>query len=295
MARARVVTDSTAGLSPEECAELGITVLPLYVLIGQESLKEGVDIATDELFRRMRTTSMIPKTAAPDVGDFERVYRELCRGSDEVISLHISARLSQTVQNAREAADLMLGRCNIAVMDSQSASAGLAILVREAARLAAAGMRLDDLVPTLRGLIPRVYMVFFVENLDYLEAGGRVGRAQALLGNMLNIKPLLILEDGEISPLEKVRTREKAVEKLAEFVSEFSQIEQLIILQEETTEDTVALRELVHESFPKLDMPVVPYGPVLGSHVGPGAMGVVVFEGGASSPRLGGKRDPNRH
>jgi DegV family protein with EDD domain len=295
MTRARVVTDSTAGLSPEECAALGITVLPLYVLVGQERLKEGVDIATEELFRRMRNTSMIPKTAAPEVADFEQVYRELCRGSDEVISLHISGRLSQTVDNAREAADLLLGRCNIAVMDTQSASAGLAILVREAAELAASGMRLDDLVPTLRGLIPRIYMVFFVESLDYLEAGGRVGRAQALLGNMLNIKPLLILEDGEILPLEKVRTRGKAVEKLAEFVSEFPQIEQLNILQEEETEDTEALRELIREHFPKLDMPVVPYGPVLASHVGPGAMGVVVFERGVHPPLPGGARDLHRH
>ena len=145
--------------------------------------------------------------------------------------------------------------------------------------MAAQGMDLDELIPNLRGLIPRVYMVFFVESLDYLEAGGRIGRAQALLGSMLNIKPLLILEDGEIVPLEKVRTRAKAIEKLAEFVSEFTQIESLCILQEEENQDTETLRELVHDWFPSLEMPVVSHGPVLASHVGPGAMGVVVYEG----------------
>lgn len=279
MARVRVVTDSTAGLSPEECEALSVTVLPLYVLIGQQRLKDGVDISTRELFRRMRSASMIPKTAPPEVADFEEAYRNVCRETNQVVSLHISGRLSQTVRNAREAADLMLGRCDIAVLDTQSASAGLAILVREAVRMAAQGMTLDELIPSLRGLIPRVYMVFFVESLDYLEAGGRIGRAQALLGSMLNIKPLLILEDGEIVPLEKVRTRAKAIEKLAEFVSEFTHVESLCILQEEDNQDTEALRELVHDWFPNLEMPVVSYGPVLASHLGPGAMGVVVYEG----------------
>jgi DegV family protein with EDD domain len=258
------------------------------VLVGEQRLKDGVDISTTELFRRMHGAAMFPKTAPPEVSDFEEVYRKICRETDQIVSLHLSGRLSQTVRNAREAADLMLGRCSIAVLDTQSASAGLATLAREAARLAKTGMGLDELIPILRGLILRVYIVFFVESLDYLEAGGRIGRAQALLGSMLNIKPLLILEDGEIIPLEKVRTRGKAIEKLAEFVSEFAQIEQLYILQEEENEDTEVLRELIREYFPKLEMPVVNYGPVLASHVGPGAMGVVVYEGGASVARMGG-------
>ena len=279
MARTIIVTDSTAGLAPQECEKHGIHVVPLYIRFGDQIFREGVDISSEQMFNRIRRSSISPVTSPPTVDDFRTLYRQLATQTEEIISVHLSSRLSQTVNHAKRASQSLLGRTRIHVVDSQSASAGLAILARETARAASRDMNLDELIPYVRGLIPRIYVAFFVDTLEYLERGGRIGKAEALLGSMLNIKPLLILEDGEIQPLEKVRTRAKAVEKLSEFVAEFSSIEELHILQEQENQETRQFRELLKEFFPNLATPVLPYGPVLASHVGPGAMGVIVFEG----------------
>jgi DegV family protein with EDD domain len=279
MARTIIVTDSTAGLSAQECEKYGIHVVPLYIRFGDQIFREGVDISSEQMFNRIRRSSISPITSPPTVDDFRTLYRQLATQTEEIISVHLSSRLSQTVNHAKQASQSLLGRTRIHVVDSQSASAGLAILARETARAASRDMNLDELIPYVRGLIPRIYVAFFVDTLEYLERGGRIGKAEALLGSMLNIKPLLILEDGEIQPLEKVRTRAKAVEKLSEFVAEFSNIQELYVLQEQENQETRQFRELLKEFFPNLATPVLPYGPVLASHVGPGAMGVIVFEG----------------
>jgi DegV family protein with EDD domain len=140
---------------------------------------------------------------------------------------------------------------------------------------------LDEIEFLIRGMIPRIYIVFLAETLKYLERKGRIGQAQALLGTMLNIKPFLAIEDGEIIPMEKVRTREAAVDKLFEFIAEFSQIEQLVIMQStpEPIEETKLLIERLQTIFPKIDPPILVYGPVLACHIGPNGLGVVVYEG----------------
>jgi DegV family protein with EDD domain len=194
--------------------------------------------------------------------------------------MHLSGRLSQTLSNARRGAESLLGRCNIAVIDSLTTSLGLGILTKAAAEAAQQGANLDEVVRLVRGMIPHIYIVLYVDQMDYLERGRRVGRAQAILGTMLNIKPLLFIEDGEIIPLEKVRTHEKAIDKLFEFVAEFSELEQAAIVQRqaEPTEETKLLLERLEQLFPQIDFPIIQYGPVLACHIGPSAMGVVVYE-----------------
>jgi DegV family protein with EDD domain len=157
---------------------------------------------------------------------------------------------------------------------------GLGILTKAAAEAAQQGANLDEVVRLVRGMIPHIYIVLYVDQMDYLERGRRVGRAQAILGTMLNIKPLLFIEDGEIIPLEKVRTHEKAIDKLFEFVAEFSELEQAAIVQRqaEPTEETKLLLERLEQLFPQIDFPIIQYGPVLACHIGPSAMGVVVYE-----------------
>jgi DegV family protein with EDD domain len=168
-------------------------------------------------------------------------------------------------------------------MDSMSASWGLGLLVKAAAEAAADGLPLDAIVRLVRGMLPHIYLVFFVERLDYLERGGRIGTAQALLGTMLHIKPLLLMEDGEIVPLEKVRTRTLVIEKVADFVAEFATIQQLVILKspvENEINDLVGeLREHLSTALPRQEFDVIDYDPVLACHLGPGALGVIVYEG----------------
>ncbi len=280
MGKVAIVTDSTAFLEPGVAQELDITVVPLNVHIGDEMLRDGIDIAPEALFQRLEQGGSIPRTSPPSVQTFERVYTNLHARTDQILSIHISGRLSQTLNHAQRGAESLLGRCKIAVIDSLTTSLGLGILAKAAAQAAQEGANLDEVVRLVRGMIPHIYIVFYVDEMDYLERGHRIGRAQAVLGTMLNIKPLLFVEDGEIIPLEKVRTHEKAVEKLFEFVAEFSELEQAAIVQRHATptEETKMLLERLEQLFPDIEFPIVQYGPVLASHIGPSAMGVIVYE-----------------
>jgi DegV family protein with EDD domain len=277
----KVVTDSTAYLEPEVAEELGISIVPLNIHFGDETLRDGIDITATEFFRRLDRSLEMPTSSPPSRSTFEKVYSELGKTTDEIISIHISGKLSQTYAVANAAAAPLLGRCNIVVTDSLTTSLGLGILTTAAAKAAAQNKSLDEIVRLLRGMIPHIYIVFFVETLDYLERDGRIGRAQAILGSMLGIKPLLIMDEGEIVPLEKVRTRSRAIDKLFDFVAEFPQIEQMAILQKSpvATEETLLLIERLEMVLPETEFPIITYGPVLATHVGPSTTGIIVYEG----------------
>jgi len=281
MGRAKVVTDSTAHLEAGVAKRLGITVVPLTVRLEEETFREGLDITAEEFFQKLDRSSAMPVALPPSVEDFQAVYTKLSKTTDQIISIHISSKLSQTCNRASVASQALLGRCEITVIDSLTTSLGLGILATAAAQAATKGQPLDEIELLIRGMIPHIYIVFLAETLEYLERGGRIGQAQALLGTMLNIKPFLAIEDGEIIPLEKVRTREKAVDKLFEFVAEFSQIEQIAIMQStpEPIEETKLLIERLEIAFPKIEHPILVYGPVLACHIGPNGLGVIVYEG----------------
>jgi DegV family protein with EDD domain len=260
--------------------ELEINVVQLSVHLGDEVLRDGIDITPEAFFVRLEQGGVIPRTSPPSVGTFEQVYADLHTRTDEILSIHISGHLSQTLNHAERGAESLLGRCSIMVIDSMTTSLGLGILAKAAAQAAQEGADLDEVVRLVRGMIPHIYTVLYVDQMDYLERGNRIGRAQAVLGTMLDVKPLLFLEDGEIIPLEKVRTHEKAIEKLFEFVAEFSELEQAAIVQRNPspTEETKMLLERLEQLFPDMEFPLIQYGPVLASHIGPSAMGVVVYE-----------------
>ncbi len=279
MARVKVVTDSAAELPPEVVKRLGITVVPLNIHFADEVLRDGVDITSEQFYRKLERSPGLPFSSPPPIKAFQDVYTKLSRTTDQIISIHVSSKLSQTADVAQAAVDTLISRCRIAVVDSFSISLGLGILVASAAEAAAQGMPLDRVIRQVRGMIPHIYIVFFVETLEYLEREERIGKAQAILGTMLDIKPILIVEDGEIIPLEKVRARAKAIDKLLEFVAEFSHIQRVAILQSVPNEESPTLIERLEMIFPKMKFPVVTYGPVLATHVGPDATGVIVYEG----------------
>ena len=279
MSRVKIVTDSSADMPPEVVEELGITVLPLTIHLGQKSLRDGVDITPADFVTRMANTLTSPTTTAPTQKQFEDIFVELTKGGGEVVAIHASSKLSSAFRNAQHAALPLLGRSKIIIVDSQLITVGLGMLVTAAGRAAARGESLEEVVKLVRGMIPRIYIGFFVETLDYLERGGRIGKAQAMLGNMLSIKPLLILEEGEIVALEKVRTRAKAIEKLVEFITEFTHIQKMVVLHGNTPQDVATLIEQTNLLMPNLDIAVDHYGPVTATHVGTDALGVVVYEG----------------
>jgi fatty acid kinase fatty acid binding subunit len=279
MTQVRIITDSSADLNPEIAARLKITVLPISIHFGPKTFRDGVDINASEFFDRLARNNVFPTTSPPMQALFEDTFGELMKQTDQIVAVHVSSKLSQTFARAQRAASPLLGRAKIHVIDSQLASVGLGMLVTAAAQAAEDGANVDEVVRLVRGMIPRIYIAFFSDTLEYLERGGRIRKAQAILGGMLNIKPLLILEDGDLVALEKVRTRTKAVEKLVEFIVEFAHIERMVILHSTTPEDVKMLIEQVNLALPNLDMKVEMYGPALGTHLGPGALGVVVYEG----------------
>jgi len=296
MGRVKIVTDSTAYLEASVVKTLGITVVPLAVRLDDETFQEGVDITAEEFFQKLARSSTMPMALPPSVGDFLAVYTELSKTTDQIMSIHLSSKLSKTCDRAAVATQAFLGRCEIAVVDSLTTSLGLGILATAAAQAAAQGQSLEEIEFLIRGMIPRIYIAFLAGTLKYLERDGRIGQAQALLGAMLNIKPFLTIQDGEIIPLEKVRDSEGAVDKLFEFVGEFSQIEQMAIIQStpDPIEETKMLIERLEVIFPKVKPPILVYGPVLACHVGPDGLGVIVYEGPSGRIRegkFGGQRE----
>jgi DegV family protein with EDD domain len=283
MSHIRIVTDSTAHFTdPTFPARHNVTIVPLTIQIGRQTFQDGVDITTGQLFQRVKPNgSSLPTAAAPTPEQFAAVYEELHKSSTQIISIHASGKLSHVPHNARLGADNFQGRCKIIVIDSLSTSIGLGVLVEAAALAVERGETFDEVVKLVRGMVPRLYTVFFIETMDYLAQAGRIGKAQAVLGQMLGIKPFLTLEEGDIVPMEKVRTRAQAIEKMVEFVIEFSDIEQMGILQSspQPTEDTRLLLERLALEFPGREWPVLAYGPALATLLGPDAMGVIIYEG----------------
>ncbi len=276
-----VVTDSTAYFEPGTVEELGIHIVPLTIQLEGKRFKDGPDIDTDELFRRLNYSNSYPMSFPPDDMIFEELYAKIHQETDQILSIHTSSRLNKTVARAKLGAEALLGRCSITVVDSMTTSIGLGILVKAAAEAANDGASLDDIVRIVRGMLPHIYLIFYVESMEYLERNGRIGKAQALLGSMLNIKPILFMEDGDIIPLEKVKTTEKALEKLFEFVAEFDNLEQTAIIQPNKfpNKETRTLQERLEQSFSDLQFPIIQYGPDLATRIGPNALGIVVYEG----------------
>jgi fatty acid kinase fatty acid binding subunit len=282
MSPVRIVTDSTAHFrDPDFPGRCGVTVMPLTIHFGKYSFLEGIDIDTDAYFRRLESGGPLASAASPSAENFLALYEDMGKSGEPILSIHLSSKLSHTWQNAKAAAETLLGRCQITVIDTMTTSVGLGLLVEAAAEAAARGEPLDEIVRIVRGMIPRLYVVFFVESLEYLEHSRRLGKAQARLGTMLGIKPFLTIEEGEIVPMEKVRTRQQAVEKLMEFITEFSSIEHLSILHGAAnhTDETRQLLERLAMDFPGREWEIATYGPSLATQIGPDSLGVIVFEG----------------
>ncbi|MEA3341936.1 MAG: DegV family protein [Chloroflexota bacterium] len=281
MSRVYVVTDSAAIIEPDVAERLDITIVPLTVRIGDKDYQDGMDLDHEELLLRMGRDRVHPEIVGPTVEQFQRVYDRLMRNTDQILSIHSSARLSHVYREAQTAAREFLGRCDITVVDSETLSLGVSILVQEAARLAQDSVPLGEIVRQIRGMILRVYVVFVTDTLDYLEYSQRISPAQAILGAMLNIRPFLAMEEGDIIPMEKVRARDRGIDKLIEFAGEFSDIEQIVILQSTPypTPRTKSLRDRLESIAPGHEFPILLYGPLLASHIGPDGMGLMVYEG----------------
>jgi len=279
MTRVAIVTDSTADLPPPLRDRHGITVVPLNVHFGDEIFRDQVEITTDEFMARLERSRTLPTTSQPSPGLFEQTFRRLASDHDAIVSVHISAKLSGTVASARLARDAVRDLIPVTVVDSQSASMGLGFQAIRAAELAAAGHAPADIARQLAVDAADYRVAFFADTLEYLQRGGRIGRAAGLAGSLLNLKPLLQIEHGEVVPFERTRTRARAIDGLIEFARARPRIGRLSVVHCTTPDDAARLAARLGELLSIERIVVAQLGPVLGSHVGPGALGVIVAAG----------------
>ncbi len=268
----RIVTDSTADLTPEQQRAAGITVVPLNLHFGDEVFRDHVDLSTDEFFRRLKASSQLPRTSQPSVGAFEEAFRRLREGGDEIVSVHLSGKVSGTYNSALMAAQ-SVGEGKIDVVDSLSTSMALGFMALEGAKQAKAGRDRQAVAECLNALVPKARVICVVDTLTYLERGGRIGKARALLGSLLNVKPILQLKDGEVVPLGRARGRPQALSRLVELLERDGKVSQLAIMHGAAQADAEQLRDRIASSYPGLDIQLTEIGAVLGTHTGPGVIG----------------------
>lgn len=271
----RIVTDSTSDLPPELAAEYGITVLPSYVNVGEESYLDLVELSREEFYRQLPEYSQPPTTAAPAVGTFTEVYERLgtAEGASAVLSIHLASTLSGMLNAARLGAQ-GTEQVPVTLYDSQQISMGLGLLALTAARAAASGKTMAEIVALLDDTVPRTHVFAALDTLTYLRRSGRVSWAEFGLGTLLRVKPLLHVQEGKVESLERVRTHSRAINHLLEHVRDLAPLQQIALLHTSDPEGVELLREKARPFFPSETEPVaVEVTPTIGSHVGPGALG----------------------
>ena len=275
--RVAIVTDSTADLPAAFREQHGITMVPLNVHLGDKHWRDQVELTTPQFMELLAGSDQFPTTSQPSAGVFEQAFRELAKTHDEIVCVLISSRLSGTVQSAQIAANAVTGTIHVEVVDSLNASLGCGFQVMHAQRLADAGERAESIATQLRAQSGRYHIIFFVETLDHIRRGGRIGKAASLVGSMLKLKPLLRIDEGQVVPFERTRTRRKATEALVEFAENLSGIERIAVLHNTTLDDAEALHaRIAHLARHQTDVPIALFGPVLGTHVGPGTLGLAI-------------------
>jgi DegV family protein with EDD domain len=281
MGKVRLVTDSTADIPQEICLSLGIEVVPLKVHFGNDTYRDGVSLHADHFYELLAQSSVLPTTSQPSPVDFIEMYRKINAEPDvKIISIHISSELSGTYQSAVLAKSLLNENADITTIDSRSASYGMGGIVVAAAEAAKQGKSKEEILTLIRKLTEQSRLYFLVDTLEYLQKGGRIGKAAALLGSLLKIKPILSLEEGEAVSIEKVRGNKAAVNRIIEL---FKQTEiaaskvRVMIAHSNAPEAAEHLGALIQENFQLSSLSYTAIGPVIGTHVGPGTVAVFMF------------------
>lgn len=272
-----IVTDSSADLPPSVAAAHGIEVIPLEVRLGAETFRDGIDIGTEEFFRRVIDGNLAPKTSQPAVGVFIETYEKLLSGCKSIISIHLASNLSGTFASASVARQ-SLPDADITVVDSCSVSLGLGLQVIRAARAIQDGVSKENVVRMLEEAKKKVEVLIALNSLDFLQRGGRIGKVASFLGSVLSLKPLIRVADGQVLPVSKTRSRSQAIEDILSRLATLAERGKLILGVMHTTaaEEAEQLRARIQELFGKVEM-VVEVGPVLGAHAGPQCLAVAVL------------------
>ncbi|HEX7264404.1 MAG TPA: DegV family protein [Candidatus Dormibacteraeota bacterium] len=271
--RFAVVTDSTADLPDEWRTRYGIEVVPLKVIFGNETFRDRVDITDEQFFQRLAVATKLPTTSAPSPGEFADVYRRLAETYDGCISIHLGAQLSATAESARVGAQSVEG-FRVEVIDSETVTMPIAFLCK----VAAESESLDAAKAAVEERVPKCRVLALLDTLRYLEMGGRLSRAGAMIGTLLDLKPLLLVVDREIKPVDRVRTRSRAIPRMVEYFRGDLPVEQVAVMHAQAPDEADTIAARLREQLPGQEIVVGKIGCVLGTHTGPKALGVVYIK-----------------
>lgn len=281
MPKIHIVTDSCAHFAnPHFVQQNPVTVVPNKIEIGGKVYREGVDLSAEEALTLISRQQTAPKVTAPTVAEYAEVYTRLGHHYDAIISIHASREIYPSWNNARIAAQPLMGHSEIIVIDSQMLCVAQGMLVRAAVRTLQQEDKLEDIVRQVRGAIDRIYVMYCVESVDFLLQNNIMTPSHSILGAMLGIKPFLTIEGGHLIPVEKVKTRAQVIERLVEFAVEFTDIEETVILQHKASisEQARALQDRLTQEFPRRLFPFSLYGASMAALIGADATGVVILE-----------------
>ena len=269
----QVVTDSTSDISPDEAEGLGVKIVPAIVAFGDETFRDRVDITPSQFYERLTSAREFPKTSQPSVEAFASVYREVAAEGNDIASIHVSSKLSGTLNSASIASETSELETRVELVDSYTAGVGLRAVVEAAAARAREGAPLEDVTAAARSVMARNRVVVTLDTLEYLQKGGRIGRASALVGSALRIKPIIHIDGGEVAPFDRVRTRSKAIRRLEEVALEDLTLETLFVIYSDNDASAAELVERVTPQLPHTRIEVIQTGPTVGAYLGPNALG----------------------
>jgi len=273
----RIVTDSVADIPAGVIAELGISVIPVLLRFGEETYRDGIDITTDQFYERLVSSKVMPTTSVPSMDMFARTYARLAEETDEILVIMLSSKLSGLYNAALQSAGLLESNCRIDVVDSGCAVMAQGFVVIKAAQAAKAGASLDEILKIVHANLPRVDIRAAFDTLEYLKRGGRIGKAQALLGAMLKVNPIVMIKDGLVEPAGRARSRAMAIDHLYDFAAGYSHIEELAVEDAACPDDGKLLVKRLGKIFPEERIYRSRTTPVIGAHTGPGLLLVAVM------------------
>ena len=274
----KVVTDSTSDLPADVAESLGIEVVPLNVHFGSDVYKDRVNLMPDAFYDKLINGDVLPTTSQPSVGEFIDVYERLGSDADGIVSVHISEKLSGTMNSARLASQQANADCPIEVVDTFQVSMGVGICAMEAAEVANSGGDMNQVILAARNAVTRSQCFFMLETLEFLQKGGRIGKAQALIGNLLKIRPMLMLQEGEVHPLGRERTRRKGIAKLVDTIEELAPISGLAVMYSTGPDEAQTLAQNISKFMIEGREPMMlQIGPVIGTYAGPDTLGIALI------------------
>ncbi len=271
----KIVTDSSADLSSEILSALDVSVVPLYVRFGDESYRERVDISDEDFYKKLLQGTVHPTTSQPNPQDLVEIYQKLAEEAEAIVSIHISSKLSGTLNSAFQAKNMLASKCPVEIIDSQTITVELGSIVIAAAKAAQEGKSLQQVLEATKEAMNNAHSLVLLDTLKYLRLGGRIGKGKALLGSVLNVKPMISIKGGEVVPVGQVRSRSKGIERLVNSVKDATNIQDLAVAYSTTLEDAQAISSRIAPMFTTGKIRLARLGTTLGVHLGPGT--IIVF------------------